>query len=56
MAPVEYTAYVWAACLGYAVFGERVSAFTLVGAALIIAGCVFAVRQPGPGPQSEAGL
>lgn len=28
----------------------------LVGAALIIAGCIVAVRRPGPGPQSEAGL
>lgn len=56
LAPVEYTAFVWAACLGYAVFGEHVSPFTLVGAALIIGGCVVAVRQPGPGPQSEAGL
>lgn len=56
LAPVEYTAFVWAACLGYAVFGEHVSLFTLVGAALIIAGCVVAVRRPGPGPQSEAGL
>ncbi len=44
------------ACLGYAVFGEHVSPFTLVGAALIIGGCVVAVRQPAPGPQSEAGL
>ena len=56
LAPVEYTAFVWAACLGYAVFGEHVSPFTLVGAALIIGGCVVAVRQPAPGPQSEAGL
>ncbi|WP_230483323.1 DMT family transporter [Sphingomonas sp. Leaf21] len=56
LAPVEYTAFVWAACLGYAVFGERVSPFTLAGAALIIGGCVVAVRRPGPGPQSEAGL
>ena len=56
LAPVEYTAFVWAACLGYAVFGEHVSVFTLAGAALIIAGCVVAVRRPAPGPQSEAGL
>lgn len=56
LAPVEYTAFVWAALLGYAVFGERVSPFTLVGAAAIIGGCVVAVRRPGPGPHSEAGL
>ncbi len=57
LAPVEYTAFVWAAGLGYAVFGEHVSLFTLAGAVLIIAGCVVAVRRPvAPGPQSEAGL
>lgn len=59
LAPVEYTAFVWSACLGYMVFGEHVSPFTLVGAVLIIAGCVVAVR-PGSeiklAPQSEAGL
>lgn len=55
LAPVEYTAFVWAAILGWLVFGEHVSAYTAVGALLIIAGCVVAVRKAGPGPQSEAG-
>jgi drug/metabolite transporter (DMT)-like permease len=54
LAPVEYTAFVWAALLGWLVFDERVSAFTLVGAALIVAGCVVAVRRAGPLPQTEA--
>lgn len=58
LAPVEYTAFVWSAILGWLVFGERVSVFTVVGAGFIVAGCVWAVRGgggPAPGPQSEAG-
>lgn len=55
LAPVEYTAFIWAAILGWTVFGERVSPFTAAGALLIIAGCIVAVRKAGPGPQSEAG-
>lgn len=56
LAPVEYTAFVWAALLGWFVFGERVSLFTIGGAALIIAGCVVAVRgaPTAPAPQTEA--
>jgi S-adenosylmethionine uptake transporter len=55
LAPVEYTAFVWAALLGYWVFGERVSLFTVAGALLIVGGCLIAVRGAGPVPQSEAG-
>ncbi len=44
LAPVEYTAFVWAALLGWLVFAEVVSVFTLVGAGLIVAGCLVAVR------------
>lgn len=55
LAQVEYTAFVWAALLGWLVFGEQVSLFTVAGAALIIAGCVVAVRGPRvAAPQSEA--
>ena len=32
--------------LGWLVFGERVSLFTLAGAALIVAGCILAARRP----------
>ena len=45
--PVEYTAFVWAALLGWLVFGEPVTAATLTGAALIVGGCVWAARQSG---------
>ena len=56
LAPVEYTAFVWAALLGWWVFGETVSFYTIAGAALIIAGCIVAVRgsKAAPAPQSEA--
>ncbi|MBY0520079.1 MAG: DMT family transporter [Sphingomonas sp.] len=55
LAPVEYTAFVWAAILGYLFFAERVSLFTVAGAALIVAGCIIAVRGPAaPAPQTEA--
>lgn len=54
LAPVEYTAFVWSALLGWLVFAERVSPWTVAGAVLIIAGCLVAVRRPAPGPQTEA--
>lgn len=44
LAPTEYTAFVWAALLGWLVFGETLSPWTLAGAALIVAGCVIAAR------------
>ena len=55
LAPVEYTAFVWAGMFGWWVFDERVSFYTLAGAALIIAGCIFAIRgTAAPAPQTEA--
>lgn len=54
LAPVEYTAFIWSALLGWLVFAERVSPWTVAGAVLIIAGCLVAVRRPAPGPQTEA--
>lgn len=55
LAMVEYTAFVWAAILGFLVFGERVGGFTMIGAGLIVAGCIVAVRRAGPVAASEAG-
>jgi len=46
---VEYTAFIWAALLGWWVFGERVSPATAVGAAMIVAGCLWAAQR-GPAP------
>jgi S-adenosylmethionine uptake transporter len=55
LAPVEYTAFVWSVILGYLVFGETVTVWTVGGALLIIAGCLFAIRgKIAPGPQTEA--
>ena len=55
LAPVEYTAFVWSAILGYLVFAESVSPWTVGGALLIIAGCLVAVRgKVAPAPSTEA--
>ena len=45
LAPMEYTGFVWAAGLGYLVFGEVPSAYTAASAALIVAGCLLLVRR-----------
>lgn len=56
LAPVEYTAFVWAALFGWLAFGELVTAYTMGGTVLIVLGCLYAVRRvAGPAPQSEAG-
>ena len=54
LAPVEYTAFAWAALFGWAAFGEVVTAFTVGGTALIVLGCLVAVRRAA-GPLPEAG-
>lgn len=55
LAPVEYSAFVWAAVSGRVAFGETVSPYTVIGALLIVAGCIVAVRRRVPAVQSEAG-
>ena len=45
LATTEYTSFVYAAVLGWAVFGERVAATTLAGAAIIVAACLYAARR-----------
>lgn len=45
LVPVEYTAFVWAAIIGWLAFGERLTLATLGGTALIVAGCIIAARQ-----------
>jgi drug/metabolite transporter (DMT)-like permease len=44
-APMEYTGLVWAALLGYAVFGEVPTVWSLSSAALITVGCLLLVRR-----------
>jgi S-adenosylmethionine uptake transporter len=58
LAPLEYTALVWAAGFGFILFGERVTWSTAVGAILIIGGCLIAARggKPAGAPQAEAAL
>jgi S-adenosylmethionine uptake transporter len=41
----EYSAFIWAAALGWLLFDETVSLPTLAGALLIVAGCLIAARQ-----------
>ncbi len=43
--PVEYTAFIWAALLGWLVFAEKVTLATVAGTALIVIGCLVAAGQ-----------
>lgn len=43
--PVEYTAFIWAAILGWLLFREPLTLTTLAGAGLIVAGCILAARR-----------
>jgi S-adenosylmethionine uptake transporter len=42
---VEYTAFIWAAIIGWLFFREPVTLPTIIGTALIVAGCVIATRR-----------
>jgi S-adenosylmethionine uptake transporter len=44
LAVTEYSGFLWAAALGWLVFGERVSIYTMVGAVMIVGGCLIASR------------
>jgi S-adenosylmethionine uptake transporter len=46
LAATEYTSFLWAALFGWLVFDETLSPYTLVGAAMIVAGCILAARKP----------
>jgi S-adenosylmethionine uptake transporter len=48
LAVTEYSAFLWASVLGWLVFHERVSLYTLAGAVLIVGGCLFAARRKRP--------
>ena len=57
LAPVEYTSFIWAALLGFLVFGEEVRPFTVGGAGLIVVGCILAAgRRPAPDPETQTGV
>jgi len=44
LAVTEYSGFLWAALLGWLIFSERVSLYTVAGAALIVGGCIIAAR------------
>jgi S-adenosylmethionine uptake transporter len=44
LAATEYSAFLWASLMGWLMFHERVSLFTLAGAILIVGGCLIAAR------------
>jgi S-adenosylmethionine uptake transporter len=44
LAVTEYSGFLWASALGWLVFRERVSMYTLAGAILIVGGCLVAAR------------
>jgi S-adenosylmethionine uptake transporter len=44
LAVTEYSAFLWASALGWLVFREPVSLYTLAGAGLIVGGCLVAAR------------
>jgi S-adenosylmethionine uptake transporter len=44
-APLEYTGLVWAALLGWLVFGELPTGWALGSAALIVLGCLLLLRR-----------
>jgi S-adenosylmethionine uptake transporter len=45
LVPVEYTAFIWASLLGWLAYKEAVTATTILGTALIVAGCIIAARR-----------
>jgi S-adenosylmethionine uptake transporter len=50
LAVTEYSAFLWAAALGWIVFHEPVSAYTLAGALLIVGGCLVGARGKSSAP------
>ena len=44
--PMEYSSFLWAALLGWLVFGERVTGTTVLGTAIIVTACLIAARRP----------
>lgn len=57
LAMTEYSSFLYASVLGWLVFGERVSGFTLAGAAVIVAACLYGARAKAGGPAAvEVGI
>ncbi|MBX9662786.1 DMT family transporter [Novosphingobium sp.] len=45
LVPLEYTAFIWAALVGWVVFAEPLTWRTLAGVVLIVAGCLIALQR-----------
>ena len=45
LAVTEYSAFLWASLMGWLVFREGVSSYTVAGAVLIVGGCLIAARR-----------
>lgn len=43
--PVGYSAFIWAAIMGWLFFSERLTVTTIAGTVLIVAGCLIAARR-----------
>lgn len=55
LAVTEYSGFLWASALGWIVFSERVTFYTLGGALMIVGGCLLAARRkPAAFPEIEA--
>lgn len=52
LVPIEYTAFVWAALMGWLWFDEALTPATIFGVALIVIGCWLATRAPKTAPAS----
>jgi S-adenosylmethionine uptake transporter len=48
LVPLEYTTFVWAALFGWIVFAEELTGRTLIGAGIIVAGCLIASQRGEP--------
>ena len=53
LAVTEYSAFLWASALGWLVFRERLSIYTLAGAVLIVGGCLIAARRKFDPPEID---
>lgn len=54
LAVTEYSAFLWAALMGWLMFREQISPYTLAGALLIVGGCLVAARsRNAPSPEIE---
>ena len=54
LALIEYTAFPWAAILGFLLFGEVPRVETLIGAAIIVGSCLYGLRRDAAVPRGRA--